>query len=139
MRTRSSAAAIIAITAAALFLTGCSEQSGPVSDEPTVTGSAAPDGVETPAYDNACDGDQAVISGDGEKHDLKEGCAAVSVVAAGSTVTIGETETVMVEGSNNEITVASVDAITLMGSNNTVHVTSGTPEVTDNGVGNSVD
>ena len=134
MRSRTIIAAL-AIGVAAAMLTGCS--STPDHPEPSATKSVA--GKTAAAYDNACDGDQAVLSGDGGRHELPKGCGAVSVVSSGSTITLGDTKSVVVEGSNNGITVESVDDLTLLGSNNTVHVEADEPEVDDQGTGNTVD
>ena len=135
MRSRIVTAAL-AIGVGTALLTGCSS----TEPEPTATKSvAAPDSQTAAAYDNACDGDQAVLSGDGGRHELPKGCGAVSVVSSGSTITLGDTKSVVVEGSNNGITVESVDDLTLLGSNNTVHVEADEPEVDDQGTGNTVD
>lgn len=141
MRARSLTTALVAVATATVLLTGCSQQSTDHSaKKPTVSTSATPsDGIEKPAYENACDGKQAVISGDGEHHKLAKGCDAVSITSSGSKVTTGATKTVMVEGSNNDITLDSAERITFLGTNNTVHVENGSPEVDDQGTGNTVD
>ncbi|WP_396290046.1 DUF3060 domain-containing protein [Curtobacterium sp. KT1] len=133
--------AVLAVGVSAALLTGCSstpdESDKP---EPTATKSVAAPDRETPApYDNACDGDQAVLSGDGGQHELPKGCDAVSVVSSGSEITLGDTESIVVEGSNNDITVASTKNLLLLGTNNKVHVEGDAPEVDDQGTGNTVD
>ncbi|NII40930.1 uncharacterized protein (DUF2345 family) [Curtobacterium flaccumfaciens] len=136
MRSRT-IAAVIAVGVSATLLAGCSSTSP--KPEPTATKSiAAPDGQTPAPYENACDGKQAVLSGDGTKHELPKGCDAVSVVSSGSTITLGATKSIVVEGSNNDITVESTDDVTLMGSNNKVHVEGDKPEVNDTGTGNTV-
>ncbi|MFZ6991398.1 DUF3060 domain-containing protein [Curtobacterium sp. RRHDQ66] len=138
MHTRSITAALLAIGATALLLTGCAQQPTDETTKKPASSATAPDGYEKPAYENACDGKQAVISGDGETHKLAKGCDAVSITSSGSKVTTGATKSVMVEGSNNDITLDSADTITLLGTNNTVHVKNGSPEVDDQGTGNTV-
>ncbi|PZE65126.1 hypothetical protein DEI83_10725 [Curtobacterium sp. MCBD17_021] len=140
MQTRSIATALLAASVTTLLLTSCSQQSTDhtapkPSSSPSATmrdpGAAAP-------YENACDGKQAVISGDGAPHQIED-CDAVAVVAKGSKVRIGDTKSMVVEGSNNDITVESVESVMLLGSNNTVHVDGDAPTVDDQGQGNRVD
>lgn len=130
--------ALLLIGSLSLLLTGCSGGSPAPSTSPTSTSAAAPDGRTPVPYDNRCDGDRAIISGDGQEHRLPKGCDSVAVVASGSATTIGATKDIAIEGSNNEITVEKTDHVTLLGSNNIVHVEDGTPEVDDQGDGNTV-
>jgi hypothetical protein len=130
---------VTTIVLTALALTGCSHSAPTPSPTPTKSAAAAPDGQETPAYENACDGDQAVLSGDGVDHRLPKGCSAVSVVSSGSAITLGPTKSLVVEGDNNDITVESLDAVMLLGTNNDVHVKGDDPEVDDQGTGNTID
>jgi hypothetical protein len=130
--------AVLTVGVSAALLTGCS--STPDKPEPTATKTiAAPDGQTPAPYENACDGDQAVLSGDGQRHKLPKGCDAVSIVSSGSEITLGTTKNIVVEGSNNDVTVKSVGDLTLLGSNNKVHVETGRPQIDDEGTGNTVD
>lgn len=124
-----------------LLLTGCSSGSPAPTTSPTSssTSAAAPDGRTPAPYDNHCDGDQAVISGDGQDHRLPKGCDGIAVTASGSTITLGPAKDLAIEGSNNEITVAEADSVILIGSNNKLHVADGDPAIEDQGTGNSVD
>ncbi|GAA1494235.1 DUF3060 domain-containing protein [Curtobacterium herbarum] len=142
MQTRGIAPALLLLlSATALLLTGCSGQSTDhAAEKPTASASAsAPAGDYTPApYENACDGEQAVISGTAGKHEIKK-CDAVAVASDGGRITVGTARTMVVEGSDNDITVASLESLTLLGSNNAVHVTGDAPSVDDQGDGNTVD
>lgn len=140
MQTRSFTTALLAVSATTLLLTGCSQQSTDhTAADPTPSASATTDDPGAPApYENACDGKQAVISGDGARHAIED-CDAVAVVAKGSKITIGATKSIVVEGSNNDISVDSVDSVTMLGSNNKVHVDGDAPTVDDQGRGNVVD
>lgn len=128
----------IAVAGAALLLSGCAQQQ-PTADSASKpsTSATASTATERAPYDNTCDGAQAVISGDGDAHELGD-CATVSIVSAGATVTLGKTKALMVEGSGNQITVTGTEHVTLLGSGNTVTVTGSTPEVDDQGHGNTV-
>ncbi len=141
MPIRCSAVALVTATMTALLLTGCSaQQTDPTGGTPTPTATATapiPDPGAPAAYDNACDGKQAIVSGEHVKRSIDH-CDAVAVTAAGSTITIGETGSLVVEGSDNTITVESVESVMLLGSNNKVRVESGTPQVDDQGAGNTV-
>jgi hypothetical protein len=140
MQTRSITAGIVALSATALLLTGCSQQStDTTATKPTPSASSTTDDPGSAApYENACDGKQAVISGDGARHKIKD-CDAIAVVAKGSKISIGSTKSIVVEGSNNDITVESVDRVTMLGSNNNVHTGGDAPTVDDQGQGNVVD
>ncbi|WP_420363624.1 DUF3060 domain-containing protein [Curtobacterium aetherium] len=140
MQTSRLTATLLAASATALLLAGCSGQpTGHTADTPSPTPSATIDDAGAPApYDNACDGKQAVISGDSAPHEIDH-CDAIAVTTKGSRITIGSTTSMVVEGSNNDITVDSVERITMLGSNNTVHVDGDTPTVDDQGQGNTVD
>lgn len=133
--------ALLLLGSIPLLLTGCSGGAPSPSTSPTSSSTpvAAPDGQTPVPYDNRCDGDQAVISGDGQDHRLPKGCDAVAVTASGSTIVLGSAKDLAVEGSNNDITVDEATTITFLGSNNTVHVASGEPDVDDQGTGNTVD
>ncbi|WP_439690064.1 DUF3060 domain-containing protein [Curtobacterium sp. SP.BCp] len=140
MNTRSIAAVVLA-TSAALLLAGCTADSdNSPSPKPTASEKAAPSDEYTPAaYQNACDGTQAVLDHEGGEHSLEDGCESVSVVGSGSKYTIGATNTLTVEGDNLDIRVEKVDKILLLGANNKVHVTDGEPAVDDQGSGNTID
>jgi len=140
MQIRSITTALVALSATALLLTGCSQQpTDTTAKKPSASASSpAPDGIEKPPYDNACDGKQAVISGNGGTHKIED-CEAVAVAASGSDITLGTTKDLMVEGSNNVITLSEAEHVTLLGSNNKVTVQDGSPEVDDQGTGNVVD
>lgn len=141
MQIRGIAPALLFLSATALLLTGCSgESTDHAAEKPTASASAsAPAGDYTPApYENACDGEQAVISGTAGKHEIKK-CDAVAVASDGGKITVGTARTMVVEGSDNDITVSSLKSLTLLGSNNAVHVTGNAPSVDDQGAGNTVD
>lgn len=140
MHTRSASVAVLA-AAAALLLAGCTAHSDD-SPAPKPTGSSkeAPSDEYTPAaYQNACDGTQAVLDHEGGEHALEDGCESVAVVGSGSKYTIGATTTLTVEGDNLDISVERAEKILLLGANNKVHVGGGEPSVDDQGVGNKVD
>lgn len=132
---------IVLASSAALLLAGCTaDATETTSPKPSSSKKAAPTDQYTPAaYENACDGTQAVLDNEGGEHELEDGCKFVSVVGSGSKYTIGATETLAVEGSNLDITVSKADRVMLLGANNKVHVTAGTPTVDDQGTGNTVD
>jgi hypothetical protein len=138
MQTRGITTPLIALSATALLLTGCTRQpTEHASAEPSPSATTANDSTPAP-YDNACDGKQAVVSGTTGRHEIAE-CDAVAIVSKGSEITVGTARTMVVEGSNNDITVASLESLTLLGSNNRVHVDGDAPTVEDRGTGNTVD
>lgn len=139
MNKRTIAAVVLAASAASL-LAGCTATSdNSPAPKPTTSEKAAPNDVYKPAaYENACDGTQAVLSYEGGKHSLEDGCQAVSIVGSGSKYTIGATKTLAVEGDNLDIRVEKADAILLLGANNKVHVADGDPAIDNQGTGNVI-
>lgn len=138
MTRRSTLSALLTAGTAAVLLTGCANVTAPDSKE-SAQPTKSPTGLAIPAYENKCDGSQAVLSGDGVEHTLKKGCEAVSIASSGSAIVLGPTKSIVVEGNNNDVTAASSDQVTLFGSNNKLHVEGGEPEVDDQGTGNTVD
>jgi len=129
--------ALLLTAAAAASLVGCTSADDRAEAPPTPTASAA---STAEAQTGACVDGEAVVVVDSDHRDadLADDCAAVSVVGSDGTVTLGDVDHLVVEGTGLRITVDAVGTVDYAGDGNTVSHSGPTPEVHENGTSENV-